>query len=174
MRGSGVKDGSVGQALDAREERIGTRLRHALCRTTALAGAARLAVITAAAALGLPALPAFANPEGGVVTDGAATIQSTGPGRLDVIQSTSKAVIDWQRFGIREGEHTNFRQPDAGSITLNRVTGPDPSAIMGRLTANGQVWLVNPNGILFGPNANVDVGGDVLFETTASADPEDS
>lgn len=171
MRGSGVKDGSVGQARDARKGHVGTGLRRALCRTTALAGAARLVVITAVAALGLPALPAFANPEGGVVTDGSATIQHTGPGRLDILQSTSKAVIDWQRFGIAEGEHTNFRQPDANSITLNRVTGPDPSAIMGRLTANGQVWLVNPNGILFGPNASVDVGG--LVATTHDIRNED-
>ncbi|WP_246024560.1 filamentous hemagglutinin N-terminal domain-containing protein [Azospirillum ramasamyi] len=171
MRGSGVTDGSAGQAVEARRDHPGTGLRQALCRGTALAGAARLAVIAAVAALGLPALPAFANPEGGVVTDGSAVIQSTGPGRLDVIQSTPKAVIDWKRFGIAEGEHTNFQQPDANSITLNRVTGPDPSAIMGRLTANGQVWLVNPNGILFGPNASVDVGG--LVATTHDIRNED-
>ncbi|NUB04502.1 filamentous hemagglutinin N-terminal domain-containing protein [Azospirillum melinis] len=126
-----------------------------------MAGAARLAIL--AAFLALP-LPARANPEGGVVTDGAATIHTTAPGRLDIIQSTPKAVIDWQRFGIAEGEHTNFQQPDTNAITLNRVTGSDPSAILGRLTANGQVWLVNPNGILFGPNARVDVGG--LVATT--------
>ncbi|WP_244434137.1 filamentous hemagglutinin N-terminal domain-containing protein, partial [Azospirillum sp. B506] len=129
--------------------------------STALAGPARLAIV--AAMLALP-LPALANPEGGMVTDGAATIRPTAPGRLDIIQSTPKAVIDWQRFGIAEGEHTNFQQPDSGSITLNRVTGSDPSAILGRLTANGQVWLVNPNGILFGRNAQVDVGG--LVATT--------
>ena len=137
MRGRLGGSGAPGGAASRRD---GAWQRSALRHSTALAGTARLAVLAASLTLPLAmALPALANPEGGVVTDGAATFQSTAPGRLDIIQSTPKAVIDWQRFGIRDGEHTNFQQPDAGSITLNRVTGPDPSAILGRLTANGQV-----------------------------------
>ena len=136
--------------------RIAARLRGG----TALAGRAGLLI---AAAMLVPGT-AFANPDGGTVVAGTVAIRPGAPGQLDIVQSTPKAIIDWRRFGVGEGEHTRFQQPDANAIALNRVVGPDPSAILGRLSANGQVWLVNPNGIVFGPNAKVDVGG--LIATT--------
>ncbi|WP_449235471.1 two-partner secretion domain-containing protein [Azospirillum doebereinerae] len=135
--------------------------------TTALAGAAGLAVLAAA----LSPSVALANPAGGTVVAGQAAIMPGAPGQLDIVQTTSKAIIDWQRFGIGETEHTRFRQPDVNAITLNRVVGTERSDILGRLSANGQVWLVNPNGIVFGPNAKVDVGG--LIATTHNIRNED-
>ncbi|MGF7212422.1 filamentous hemagglutinin family protein [Skermanella aerolata] len=114
---------------------------------------------------------ACANPGGGTVVSGSATITETAPGRLDVRQGTDKAIIDWRSFSIGQGEHTNFQQPSAGSIALNRVTGADPSAILGRMIANGQVFLVNPNGIMVGQGARIDVGG--LVATTANIRNED-
>ena len=115
-------------------------------------------------------LPAFANPQGGTVTDGAATITESG-NRVDIHQSTDKVIIDWRSFSIGAGEITEFHQPSAGSIALNRVTGADPSHIFGTLRANGRVFLINPNGILFGAGSRVDVSG--LVATTSDIRNED-
>ncbi len=108
---------------------------------------------------------AYALPQQGQVVGGSASIAQAGPSELDITQSSSRAVIDWRSFSIGAGETTRFIQPDASSVAVNRVTGVDPSSIMGRLTANGQVVLVNPNGILFGKGAAVNVGG--LVASTA-------
>jgi filamentous hemagglutinin family protein len=97
-------------------------------------------------------------PVGGVVAGGAASIASTGV-HTTITQTTPGAIINWQGFGIAAGESVQFVQPGSSSVTLNRVTGPDPSAIFGSLSANGRVFLVNPGGVLFGPGASVNVGG---------------
>ena len=107
---------------------------------------------------------ANANPLGGQVVAGSATIGRPDPASVAVTQTSPKAVINWNSFSIGAGEQTTFVQPNAQAITLNRVVGVDPSKIMGTLKANGQVWLVNPNGIVFGKTAQVDVGG--LLATT--------
>lgn len=115
-------------------------------------------------------LQVFANPEGGTVTEGSATIQQSG-NRVDIHQATDRAVIDWRSFSIAPGEITQFHQPSAGSIALNRVTGADPSHILGTLRANGRVFLINPNGIMFGAGSRVDVSG--IVATTSDIRNED-
>jgi filamentous hemagglutinin family protein len=125
--------------------------------------------VPAAVALAVCAAGAAANPQGGVVQAGSARIAPNG-NRLDIIQSSQRAVIDWRSFNIAPGGHVNFQQPSAAAATLNRVTGPEMSAILGRLTANGTVFLVNPNGILIGPGAKIDVGG--LVAATANISNE--
>jgi filamentous hemagglutinin family protein len=105
----------------------------------------------------LSPLNTWANPQDGTVAGGKATIVQTSPTRLDVVQTTDRAIINWQKFNIGAGEHTNFQQPSPSSIILNRVLGADPSSILGKMTANGRVVLVNPNGIFFGKDARVDV-----------------
>ena len=67
--------------------------------------------------------------------------------------------INWQSFNVASGEAVRFVQPNSNSVALNRVLGADPSSILGSMTANGKVFLVNPNGILFGKGASVNVGG---------------
>ncbi|MEJ7807902.1 MAG: filamentous hemagglutinin N-terminal domain-containing protein, partial [Telluria sp.] len=62
-------------------------------------------------------------------------------------------------FNIGAGEAVRFIQPGSDSVALNRVLGSDPSSILGSLTANGKVFLINPNGVLFGKGASVNVGG---------------
>lgn len=114
---------------------------------------------------------AHANPTGSNVVAGGATINDRGNGTLDINQSTGKAIINWKDFSIGANETVNFRQPGSNSITLNRVVGNDPSAIFGRLNANGTVMLVNPNGVLFGKGARIDVGG--LVATTANISDKD-
>ncbi len=114
---------------------------------------------------------AYANPNGGTVTAGAATIREATPKSLEVVQSSDKAVINWKSFSVGADEAVRFRQPSKDSVTLNRVTGNDPSAILGSVSANGTVMLVNPNGVVFGAGAKVDVGG--LVATTANISDAD-
>jgi len=101
---------------------------------------------------------AMATPTGGVVSAGNASIVQT-PGRTTITQTSSHAAINWQSFGIGVGQSVQFVQPGRQAIALNRVIGADPSVILGQLSANGQVFLVNPNGILFGAGSSVNVGG---------------
>ena len=106
----------------------------------------------------LPAAIASALPTDGQISVGSGSIAQDGS-TLTVTQSSAKLAVNWQSFGIGQGETVNFVQPGSSAIALNRVLGSDPSAIYGRLNANGQVFLLNPNGILFGPSAQVNVGG---------------
>ena len=85
----------------------------------------------------------FALPTGGTVQAGSATIDSVSSQQIIIQQSTEKAIIDWQAFGIESTEHVDF-QLSQGGVTLNRVTGNDPSNIFGKLTSNGDLWLINP------------------------------
>lgn len=103
--------------------------------------------------------PVSANPSGATVRSGNVNITNVAPGTLHIEQLTNKAIIDWQKFGIGAGETVRFLQPSQLSAVLNRVVGQDPTKILGNLTANGQVFIVNPNGVLFGPNSQVNVGG---------------
>ncbi|MEI7614881.1 MAG: filamentous hemagglutinin N-terminal domain-containing protein, partial [Betaproteobacteria bacterium] len=132
--------------------------------TTALSGA------LAAAVLAVAPHPAQALPQGGTVVSGSATITRSG-NQLKVVQSTPKAAINWQSYGIAANEQVSYYQPSTQSIILNRVLGGGVSTIDGRLTANGQVWISNPSGIFFGPNARVNVGG--LIATTHDLKVED-
>ena len=100
----------------------------------------------------------FALPVGGTVAAGTSSI-SSGTNNVTITQSTQNTVINWQSFNIGQSESVNFVQPNSWSVALNRVVGADPSNILGNLSANGKVFLVNPNGILFGKGAQVNVGG---------------
>ncbi|CAL62007.1 Conserved hypothetical protein, filamentous haemagglutinin-like [Herminiimonas arsenicoxydans] len=97
-------------------------------------------------------------PVGGEVVAGSATVTS-GNGSMTVNQSSQNVVLNWQSFNIGAAEAVRFVQPNSNSVALNRVIGADPSSILGSLSANGKVFLVNPNGILFGKGASVNVSG---------------
>ena len=141
--------------------------RSRLKKETALPALSTLAMVIGSLATG----GAHANPTGGNVVGGAASIIDRGNGTLDINQSTGKAIINWKDFSIGANETVNFRQPGGKSVTLNRVVGNDPSAIFGKLNANGTVMLVNPNGVVFGKGARIDVGG--LVATTANISDKD-
>ncbi|MBI5438224.1 MAG: caspase family protein [Nitrosomonadales bacterium] len=98
---------------------------------------------------------ALANPVGPVVVNGAATVANNG--NTLTVTNTPGAILNWQQFNIGQGQTTQFNQQSAQSSVLNRVTGPDASQIMGTLRSNGQVFLSNPNGILFGAGSVIDV-----------------
>ncbi|WP_338467644.1 YDG domain-containing protein [Novosphingobium sp. ZN18A2] len=102
--------------------------------------------------------PVMPLPTGANVVSGQATVNQTG-GTLTVDQASQNAIINWQSFNIGSDNTVIFNQPNITSVALNRVLGSDPSAIFGHLNANGQVFLVNPNGVYFAPGAQIDVGG---------------
>lgn len=112
----------------------------------------------------------YAAPTDGTVSAGSATITG-GAGSTTITQTSQNAVINWQSFSIGAGESVQFVQPNSSSVTLNRVIGPDPSIILGSLSANGKVFLLNANGILFGQGAQVNVGG--LVASTLSLSDSD-
>src|SRR4051812_25569260 len=116
---------------------------------------------TVLCSLTLTSLAAYANPQGGSVVGGGATINNSG-NTLTVDQTTNKAIIDWRSFDINQDETTRFQQPSSSSIALNRIQDTKPSQIQGQLTANGNIILVNPNGVFFGPTSQVNVNSLVV------------
>jgi filamentous hemagglutinin len=125
----------------------------ALCGVTGsrrAAGSAQLPVPCVGGTCG-PAAPGF-------VYSGQATAVQAG-NTLTVNQSTDKTTLNWQSFNISADGKVQFVQPSANSVALNRIYQQTPSSIFGQLTANGQIYLVNPNGILFGATAKVNTAG---------------
>jgi filamentous hemagglutinin family protein len=101
---------------------------------------------------------AMAGPVGGQISAGAGAISQSGL-NTTITQTSQNMAINWQSFGIAANETVRFNQPSATSIALNRILGQSPSQIFGSLSANGQVFLLNPNGVLFAPGSQVNVGG---------------
>ncbi len=114
---------------------------------------------------------ALAGPAGESVVAGSAAISRPDANTTNIVQSSQSAIIDWRRFSVGAHEFVEFFQPQTSSVILNRVVGPDQSSILGHLSANGRVFLVNPHGVYFGPGAHVDVGG--LVATTLDIDNDD-
>ena len=140
-----VKAGSRNWMVPARPARL---LRSWLLATVSLP----------ALAGGALALPPSALPTNGQIVAGSATIGGTG-NHLDITQSTNRTIIDWGSFNIGSAASVTFHQPNSGSVALNRVLIGDASQIDGHLSANGQVFLINTAGVIFGAGAHVDVGG---------------
>ncbi len=145
------------------------------------------AVVTLATLLGLGGLSpaswavgATTLPSGGQVVAGQATLTSLNtslsPGALaaaslTVNQTSQRAVINWNSFNIGSAARVDFVQPGPSAVALNRVIGSEPSQIFGQLRANGQVFLVNPNGVLFAQGAQVNVHG-LLASTLHASDTD--
>lgn len=95
-------------------------------------------------------------PRAALVSMGRADQVVTG-NRMIVNQYTDRAVLNWESFNIGKDSAVQFKQPSAASVALNRIYQSDPSQILGNLSANGQVYLLNPNGIVFGKDSTVNV-----------------
>ncbi|TAN71386.1 MAG: filamentous hemagglutinin N-terminal domain-containing protein, partial [Methylobacter sp.] len=100
----------------------------------------------------------YANPDGAQVISGQVSIDTATPG-VTTITNSPNAIINWQNFSIAQNELTQFIQQNAQSAVLNRVIGQNPSEIFGQLFSNGQVLLINPNGVVFGAGASIDTQG---------------
>ena len=111
-----------------------------------------------AAALLLSPAMLQSNPTGGQVISGQGGISQSGA-TTTITQSSANLSLDWQTFNIAPQETVNFLQPSATAIAVNRIFDNNGTQILGHLNANGQIYLINPNGVLFGHGAQVDVGG---------------
>lgn len=116
------------------------------------------------------ALDTNALPTGGQIVVGQGSI-SQGANAMVISQLSDRMVANWATFNIGSGAAVQFQQPGAASIALNRIFDQNPSQIFGSLTANGQIFLLNPSGIVFGSSARVDVGG--LVASSLSLSDED-
>lgn len=112
--------------------------------------------------------PVWALPEGGQVVQGNLQLTQPGANVLQILQSSPTGIINWNSFSIDAHQLVQFLQPNSAAAVLNRVIGQDPSQILGQLQANGRVLLINPNGILFGPNSVVDTGSFLASTLTIS------
>ena len=108
-------------------------------------------------------------PQGGNISTGQGQLTYQGD-NLHVQQHSDKLALDWQSFSVGKDNKVVFNQPDAQSVALNRVLGADVSRIQGAIKANGQVFLLNPNGVLFSPTAQVNTGGLVASTLELSND----
>src|SRR5262245_64258866 len=120
----------------------------------------RTLLMASTALLALGVAPAGAQPTGPTVVGGSATVIGAGTNSVIINQPTEKAIINWNTFNIANGGSATFNQPGATSITLNRVVGGlGPSVIDGTITANGRVFIINRDGMLFGRNAVINTAG---------------
>ncbi|MES9882194.1 MAG: filamentous hemagglutinin N-terminal domain-containing protein [Sedimenticola sp.] len=115
--------------------------------------------------------PAYSGPEGGQVMGGAGHIRVPDAATTLIQQQSQNIAIDWQRFNVTSSERVLFQQPSASASVLNRILDQNPSQIFGSIEANGRVFLSNPNGIIFGTSATVNVGS--LFATGLDMDAAD-
>ena len=112
----------------------------------------------------------MANPQGAQVMHGQVSFAYPDSHTLNITNSPN-SVINWQQFSIQQNEVTRFIQESSSSTVLNRVTGQNPSDILGQLLSNGRVFVINPNGIVFGKDAVVDTAG--LVASTLDMTDED-
>jgi filamentous hemagglutinin family protein len=131
-------------------------------------------LVAAAAALiggSLLASSVYAADAGNATVVGGAGSVSQSGATTTINQSSQRLAIDWTGLSTAANEALVFKQPNASAIALNRITGSSPSTLLGSLTANGQVYILNPNGVLFGAGAQVNVGG--LVASTLTMNPAD-
>lgn len=135
-------------------------IRHSrCCRNKTLPA---LAPIALTLALTLPAYGAGPLPSGGKFVAGKGSISGSGTS-LTINQTSGRGIIDWTSFSIDSGNHVTFN--NGQGATLNRVTGANPSSILGTLTATGSVYLINPQGIVVGPSGVISTGGRFVAST---------
>jgi filamentous hemagglutinin family protein len=118
----------------------------------------RGAACSVAVTLALVVPFAQASPGGGKVVSGTGSISQAG-NSTDIHQSSQTLSIDWQSFNVSAQQSVDFFQPSTSAVAVNRILGSNGTEILGRLTANGQIFLINPNGIIFGKGSQINVGG---------------
>lgn len=113
---------------------------------------------------------AVAAPQGGSIAQGSASISQSGT-TTTINQTSQNTVINWHGFDTASNESVRFNQPSSSAVALNRITSGLPTTFAGQLTANGQVWILNPAGVLFTNTSKIDVSG--LVATTLNIQDSD-
>jgi len=145
--------GDYGRAISLREAVHRTLLAASMCAaaTPAVTPAAELPVACIAGSCG-------ANGPSTWVSSGSASAVSAG-NTLTINQASDRAILNWASFNVSADGHVVFQQPARTSIALNRIYQASPSRIFGQVTANGEIYLVNPNGVIFGKTAVINASG---------------
>ncbi|MDD5085633.1 MAG: filamentous hemagglutinin N-terminal domain-containing protein [Candidatus Omnitrophica bacterium] len=126
-----------------------------------------ITLLIAAFVLATPVPVVYSLPEGSQVENGEANFEVVDGNTMNITASNN-AIINFQSFNVASNETVNFIQPDAASNVLNRVIGPDPTNIMGSIFANGNMFIVNTQGINVGSSANICANGCVLSSLNIS------
>jgi filamentous hemagglutinin family protein len=105
----------------------------------------------------------------GTIADGTGNISKNGS-TTNVNQTSDKLIVNWDNMDVAKSETLNFNQKNANAAVLNRVNSADPTSILGTLNANGRVFIVNPNGVMIGSGAMVNVGSLVASSLNISDD----
>ena len=143
---------------------------HTSCPANLLRSRKSLYLAIAAASQLIATAQVMAGPEGGKIVGGRGDINQSGFNtRID--QHTDRMAIDWQSFNVDANERVEFHQPGASSIALNRILSHSGSEIHGQIESNGQIILVNPNGVFFGENSRINVGG--IIASGLQINPDD-
>src|SRR6185369_12352164 len=129
-----------------------------------------LQFLIAAACLSLYVSQAFALPVGGQVEKGDAVIGYDSPTTVVIKQTTQSLVINWDSFDIAQNENVILDQPSETAVMLIRVSGNDATSILGKLTANGRVFVIDSNGIRFAPGAEAKAAGIVASTLSLTTD----
>ncbi len=124
----------------------------------------KIVALTLTLSIPLATLPeaALALPHGGVVAKGQATLGYS-TGRLLITQTTSSATFDWGSFTVKSGQSVVYKTPGSSSVSMNYIGGTTPSTIDGRVTSNGILYFMNPNGLIFGSGSVVSAAGVMAF-----------
>ncbi len=148
--------------------KITSRKLMSLLSTTTFAAAGLLAMSSHPAR----ALDEMATPTGEQVVGGSASFDRPDIGQLNIQQNTNRVVINWDSFNIGTKGKTEFFQPGSGSLAVNRVTGnhADPTQILGTLKANGRIMVLDRNGVFFGKDSVINVGG--IIASTGDVDTD--
>ncbi|WP_199805456.1 filamentous hemagglutinin N-terminal domain-containing protein, partial [Bradyrhizobium lablabi] len=133
-----------------------SRIRELFCSSVSIA------VLTSFLNFGQSAT-AQSLPSGGTVVSGNVSIGSTSPTSLTISQSSRTGIVNWSNFSVGQGYQVQFN--NGSGATLNRVTGNVPSSINGVVSATGSVYLVNPSGVVVGPNGVIKTGGSFVAST---------
>jgi len=149
--------GCSARSTARRLRRHGAACRHGMAPHRLAAALAAASLLTLSLWPGLESAVAQTLPNGLNVVQGQARVATAGS--TMTVTNSPGAILNWNSFSIGTQSAVRFDQASASSQVLNRVVGNDPSSILGRLSSNGKVWLLNPNGVLFGQNARVDVAG---------------
>ncbi|MCC5871998.1 MAG: filamentous hemagglutinin N-terminal domain-containing protein, partial [Gammaproteobacteria bacterium] len=114
--------------------------------------------------------PAYASglPQGGTITHGQGSISKPSATQMQIDQFSQRMAADFYSFDIAKDHGVNISQPGMESLFVGRITGESATQIFGTLTADGQVMLLNPRGVVFGEGSRVDTAS--LMASTLNVD----